>query len=137
MPCGRNGENNVCLLSSVRASAEVYQIPYRGDGEVNTKRLDEHDKQLAANMHTLQYAIRAIWLELGRSGTLSEETVISFQSILAMMRTRLDMLQREVEATAGFSREPACLNLIAHLTPQEKRDVLQALYEQFCEQGEE
>ncbi len=104
---------------------------------MNTKRLDEHDKQLAANMHTLQYALRAIWLELGRSGMLSEETVISFQSILAMMRTQLDTLQREVEATAGFSREPACLNVIAHLTLEEKRDVLQALYEQFCEQGEE
>ncbi len=104
---------------------------------MNTKRLDEHDKQLVANTHTLQCVLRAIWLELGRSGTLSEETVLFFQSILAQMRTQLDMLQREVEATAGFSREPTCLNLIAHLTLQEKRDVLQALYEQFCEQGEE
>lgn len=104
---------------------------------MNTKRLDEHDKQLAANTHTLHYALRALWLELGRSGTISEDTVISFQSILATMRTQLDTLQREVEATAGYQREPACLNLIAHLTPEEKRDLLQALYEQFCEQEEE
>ena len=104
---------------------------------MNTKRLDEHDKQLITNTHTLQSALRAIWLELGSSGTLSEETILSFQCTLAMLRTQLDTLQREVEATAGFFREPACLNLLAHLTPKEKRDVLQALYEQFYEQGED
>jgi hypothetical protein len=104
---------------------------------MNTKRLDEHDKRLAANTHTLQRAIRAIWLELGSSGTISEGTVISLQSILATLRAQLDILQREVEATAGYHGEPTCLNLIAHLTPEEKRDLLQALYEQFCERGEE
>lgn len=104
---------------------------------MNTKRLDEHDKWLAANTLTLQRAIRAIWLELGSSGMISEETVISLHRILATLRAQLDILQREVEATAGYHSEPACLNLIAHLTPEEKRDLLQALYEQCCEQREE
>ena len=107
---------------------------WRGEGEVNTQRLAEHDQWLATTTSALHSAIRAIWLELGSSGTLSEDTVLSLQRILATMRRQLDRLQRDVEATAGSQREPLCLSPIAHLTPQEKRDMLQALYEHFFEQ---
>jgi hypothetical protein len=101
---------------------------------VNTQRLAEHDQWLVTTTSALHGAFRAIWLELGSSGTLSEDTVLSLQRILATMRRQLDQLQREVEATAGSQREPLCLSPITHLTPQEKREVLQALYEHFCEQ---
>ena len=104
---------------------------------MNTQRLAEHDHWLAANTSALHGAIRAIWLELGSSGTISEDTVLSLQRLLATMRRQLDRLQREVEATAGSQCEPLCLTPIAHLTPQEKRDVLQALYEHFCEQEDQ
>ena len=104
---------------------------------MNTQRLAEHDHWLAANTSALHGAIRAIWLELGSSGTISEDTVLSLQRLLATMRRQLDSLQREVAVTAGAQREPLCLSSITHLTPQEKRDVLQALYEHFCEQEDQ
>ncbi len=107
---------------------------WKGEGEVNTQRLAEHDQWLATTTTALHAAIRAIWLELGSSGTVSEDTLLSLQHLLTSMRRQLDQLQREVEVTAGSQHEPLCLAPIAHLTPQEKREVLQALYEHFCEQ---
>ena len=101
---------------------------------MNTQRLAEHDQGLATTTSALHAAIRAIWLELGSSGTISEDTLLSLQHLLTSMRRQLDQLQREVEVTAGSQQVPLCLAPIAHLTPQEKREVLQALYEHFCEQ---
>ena len=107
---------------------------WKGEGEVNTQRLTEHDQGLATTTSALHAAIRAIWLELGSRGTVSEDTLLSLQHLLTSMRRQLDQLQREVEVTVGSQHEPLCLASIAYLTPQEKREVLQALYEHFCEQ---
>ena len=104
---------------------------------MDTKRLDEYDKRLIASTRTLRHLLRAIWLELGSSGGISEETVISLQGNLALMRAHLDTLQRAIEAAADYSREPACLNPIAHLTPQEQQELLKALYERFADQWDE
>jgi hypothetical protein len=100
---------------------------------MDTKRLEKHNQWLAENGYLIQRAVKAIWLELGRSGTISEETVIGLHRILSMMRTHLDTLQREVEATASYHSKHAILDLIAHFTFREKLDLLQALYEEWDE----
>ena len=107
---------------------------WKEEGEVNTQRLAEHDQWLANATSALHDAIRAIWLELGSSGTISEDTLLSLQYLLTSLRRQLDQLQTEVETTAGSQHQPLCLTPIAHLTPEEKREVLQALYDHFCEQ---
>ena len=100
---------------------------------MDTRRLEEHDQWLTDNAHLIQQTVRAIWLEMGRSGTIGEETVMRLHHTLSMMRMHLDALQRDVEATAGYRNERAILDLIAHFTFREKLDLLQALYEEWDE----
>src|ERR1700732_496311 len=100
---------------------------------MDTRRLEEHDQCLTDNAQLLQQTVRAIWLEMGRSGTISEETGRRLHRTLSLMRAHLDALQRDVEATAGYRSERAILDLIAHFTFHEKLELLQALYEEWDE----